>query len=423
MDLRSILKILNLNNLIWESIKLQKKMKIAVFHNLPSGGAKRALYGLVDYLVKSGHVVDAFVPSTANENFLPLKNVVDNLNIFKVRSSIAGSIYSSLKYVPPIIKQISLKDLENTEKEIAEIINKDDYDVVLSEQDQFTLSPFLLKYIEKPTAYYCQQPTRDEAILKNLSKITKNKPNRFKRLIFNYTNKKDLKIDINNASHAKYILANSYFSRESILRDYGLNSYVSYLGIDTNIFKKLEIPKEDFLLSVGTCTPTKGYDFLIKSLALIDPKIRPKFVVVSNHFELEWKNYIESLASELGVELEILDMIDDEKLINLYNRSRLVLYAPYLEPFGLIPIESMACGTPVIGVKEGGVRETIIHDKTGILVERDESLFAKAIEKMLQNDKKRIKMSQKSFDVVQKFWTLEHAGKRISWHLNRAISH
>ena len=63
-------------------MKMHDKMKIAVFHNLPSGGAKRALYGLVDYLVKSGNSVDAYVPSTANENFLPLKNIVNNLNLF-----------------------------------------------------------------------------------------------------------------------------------------------------------------------------------------------------------------------------------------------------------------------------------------------------------------------------------------------------
>ena len=42
-------------------------MKIAVFHNLPSGGAKRALYGYVEYLMKMNHQVDVFVPSTANE--------------------------------------------------------------------------------------------------------------------------------------------------------------------------------------------------------------------------------------------------------------------------------------------------------------------------------------------------------------------
>jgi len=48
-------------------------MKIAVFHNLPSGGAKRALYSFVKYLTKSGHLVDVFVPSTADETFFTIE--------------------------------------------------------------------------------------------------------------------------------------------------------------------------------------------------------------------------------------------------------------------------------------------------------------------------------------------------------------
>ena len=397
-------------------------MKIAVFHNLPSGGAKRALYGMLNYLIKSGHSVDAYVPSTANENFLPLKDLVENVNVYKVKTSIGGSLYSSIKYVPPFIKQISLRDLENTEKEIADTINSRDYDVVLCEQDQYTLSPFLLKYINKPTAYYCQQPTRDEAILKKLSEIIKHQPNIFKRFVFDYADKKDLKIDVQNAGHANYILANSYFSRESILRGYGLNSYVSYLGIDTNLFKPIEILKEDFVLSVGTCTPTKGYDFIIKSLLLIEPEKRPRFIIAANHSIPQWKNYLVELAAKLEVELEILDMVDDEKLLNLYNSAKLVLYAPYLEPFGLVPIESMGCGTPVIGVKEGGVRETVVHNKTGILVERDEKLFAKAVKETMEDTNKLKEMSQLSVDTVNNFWTLEHAGERIEWHINNAMN-
>ena len=117
-------------------------MKIAVFHNLPSGGAKRVLYGFVNYLTKSGHLVDVFVPSTANENFLPLKEVVNKVNVFSVKKTFSGLIYSTFRYIPPIKMSISLRDLEKTEKEIAYAINRQDYDVVFSEQDQYTLSPF-----------------------------------------------------------------------------------------------------------------------------------------------------------------------------------------------------------------------------------------------------------------------------------------
>ena len=64
-------------------------MKIAVFHNLSSGGAKRALYGNVNYLSKKNEI-DVFIPSTANEDYLPLKNIVNNLKIFPVKNTITG---------------------------------------------------------------------------------------------------------------------------------------------------------------------------------------------------------------------------------------------------------------------------------------------------------------------------------------------
>lgn len=399
------------------------KMKIAVFHNLPSGGAKRTLYSFVKYLAKSGHLVDVFVPSTANENFLPLKDFANKVSVFPVRKTIAGLIYSTLRYVPPI--NISLRDLERTEKEIADVINKKDYDVVFSEQDRYTMSPFFLKFIKKPTVYYCQQPLRrNEAILQNISqRINRKKHSKLiKKIYHKLFGNKLLEIDRENASFAKYILANSYFSRESILRSYGLNSFVSYLGVDTDLFKPIPgIKKENFVLSVGSCHPIKGFDFIIKSLALIDPEIRPKFMIVSNSVDEQWKNYLEQLATKAGIEMEIKTSISNDKLVQLYNKAKLVVYTPYLEPFGLVPLEAMACGTPVVAVKEGGVRESVIHNETGILTERDEDMFAKAVTELLSDDKKRQALSKRGIEVVKKFWTLEHAGERLLRHLEGTI--
>ena len=396
-------------------------MKIAVFHNLPSGGAKRALYGFVKYLTKSGHLVDVFVPSTADETFLPLKDVANKVDVFPVRKTITGLIYSILRYIPPI--RISLRDLERTEKEIADVINRQDYDVVFSEQGQYTLSPFFLKFIKKPAVYYCPQPSRyHEAILQKISQKKHGDYPQLVRIIWHkYFACRLPQIDKENASFSRYILTNSYFSRESILRSYGLNSFVSYLGVDTEIFKPLGNPKENFVLSVGSCGPSKGFDFSIKSLARIDSKIYPKFIIVCNSVDVGWKNYLEQLAIKVGVELEIKNLIQDNELVQLYNKAKLVLYAPYLEPFGLVPLEAMACGTPVVAVKEGGVRESVLHNETGILTERDEGMFAEAITDLLLNKEKRQYMSQRALEVVQNFWTLKHAGERLLNHLNRAM--
>jgi glycosyltransferase involved in cell wall biosynthesis len=230
-----------------------------------------------------------------------------------------------------------------------------------------------------------------------------------------------INIDKEYTNYSRYIVTNSYFSRELILRSYGINSFVSYLGVDTNLFKRYDVSKENFVLSVGQCLPEKGFDFIIMSLSKIDSNMRPEFIIVSDHGNDLWRDHLKDLASKLGVKLRILSMIDDEELVLLYNKARLLVYAPYLEPFGLVPLEAMSCGTPIVAVKEGGVRESVIHNKTGILTERDEDYFANAVVKLLENEDKSNEMSKNAYVNVNKFWTLEQAGERFSKHLKHAI--
>ena len=278
---------------------------------------------------------------------------------------------------------------------------------------------FYLKYLKKPHVYYCQQPLRNDAVSEVIFPRKKNNIlGSLKGLGSNIVVKRGLNIDKTNSNYSKYTLSNSYFSRESILRMYGINSHVSYLGVDPVMFKPIEITEEKFILSVGTFTPEKGHGFLVESLALIDSEIRPKLIVVSNSSYPPWKTYLEKHAAELNVEMEILSLINDDELAILYNKAELVVYSPYLEPFGLVPLESMACGTPVVAVKEGGVRETVIHKKTGLLIDRDEELFGEAITKMLSKDYKRYDMGINAVKTVENYWTLDHAGERLLEHLN-----
>ena len=97
-----------------------------------------------------------------------------------------------------------------------------------------------------------------------------------------------------------------------------------------------------------------------------------------------------TLLKNKRVSINNLCGLDPYQLCDVYNRSQATLATAYLEPFGLSVIESMACGTPVIAVSEGGFRETIINNKTGLLVERDGEKFALAITKLI-GDKKLYK--------------------------------
>src|SRR5688572_25073784 len=133
-------------------------MRIAVFHNLPSGGAKRALYGFVKELKRKGHELDLFVPSTADETFLSLESFVTRTTVVPVRKTIGGMILSTWKYVIPV--HFSAADLDESHRQLANIINDRSYDITFVEQDRYTMSPFILKYLRCCTVYYCQQPCR-----------------------------------------------------------------------------------------------------------------------------------------------------------------------------------------------------------------------------------------------------------------------
>ncbi len=67
----------------------------------------------------------------------------------------------------------------------------------------------------------------------------------------------------------------------------------------------------------------------------------------------------------------------------------------------MVPLEAMSCGTPVVGVNEGGVLETIINRKTGILTNRDETAFANKIELLLKNPEMVTKLSAESIKIFK----------------------
>jgi len=100
------------------------------------------------------------------------------------------------------------------------------------------------------------------------------------------------------------------------------------------------------------------------------------------------------------------DWIDsDKELAKLYSSAKVVVCLANNEPFGLIPLEAMACGVPVIAVNEGGYKESIIDGKTGYLVPRDPKALAQKLEFLLANEKIRTKMGKNARLHIEKNWT------------------
>jgi glycosyltransferase involved in cell wall biosynthesis len=140
-------------------------------------------------------------------------------------------------------------------------------------------------------------------------------------------------------------------------------------------------------------------------------------VIVSNFQNPPEKEYLQQLANSLEVDLKLLSNVTDERLVELYNQAKITVYSPIREPFGLVPLESMACGTPVVAVREGGTQETILHKQTGLLVERDLIGFAAAVQHLLSCPALSTEYGRNSREHVLRNWSLYQAVATLENHL------
>jgi glycosyltransferase involved in cell wall biosynthesis len=129
--------------------------------------------------------------------------------------------------------------------------------------------------------------------------------------------------------------------------------------------------------------------------------------------------YLGQLAACLDVRLELFRGCTDEALAAHYRASALFLYGAHYEPFGLVALEALASGLPVVAVAEGGVTEAIEDGHSGVLVPRDEARFADAVDALLQDRERRLRWGQAARAAVLGRWTWDQAADRMEAHLAR----
>lgn len=384
-------------------------MKIAVYHNLPGGGAKRALYEHVKELATKNEV-DLYYLSTNSESFLDLRPVVRAAFVYPFFQLHRRRIWPVIIWIAFWIERFFFK---RTAKRIAADMDSRAYDFVYIHQCEFTHIPPLTRYLTTPTIVYCQEPWRKmyESKLYIHSTIDRHDsepaPIRLTRLFeclqwpWVMLAKRNDRL---NAKGATMILANSYYSREYIHKAYGRYAEVDYLGVDTRLFRNLGVTPQHFVLAVGALGAEKGYDFIIQSLARIPDAVRPSLTIVADRSSCSsLETYLQSIADQLNVAICFRTNVSDDELVQLYNQALALVYAPIMEPFGLTAIEAMACGTPVVGVREGGLRETINDGVNGLLTDRDEEAFALSITKIVTDTSLRDSLSKQCRKSVERF--------------------
>lgn len=388
-------------------------MKIAIYHNLPSGGAKRAVFETTRRLVQR-HSVDVYTLSSANHSFCDLRPYARRYHIYNFEPlKIFLSPWGRLNQWQRLR---TFRRLEAIDRQIASDIDREQYDLVYVHPSMWLQAPMVLSYLRTPSVYHVHESLRaiyEPTIPRPyLSSNWREKLNRFDPLISWYRSELIYR-DRQNVKRATVLLANSRFTASTVENIYLRQAEVAYFGVDSDVFQPSPVNKEDFVLSVGELQPAKGYDFLIHAIAQLPNGIRPSLRIISNTNNQQEYEYLMQLALSAGVKLTIEIMVSLETLVQRYNEARLFVYAPVREPFGLAALEAMACATPVVGVAEGGVRETVVDGITGILVPRDPANFAAAVQQLLENPDQAQRMGKAGRQHVLNTWSWASSVDRI----------
>lgn len=352
-------------------------MKIAIWHNMPFGGGKRQLYNHVKGLVEAGHYVESWCPDTADQTFLPLSSLIKE-HIIPLESFDPeyNSTYRSLKEIMGLVGM-----MEDNARKCVNEIEKKDFDVIFLNSCKFLRTSAVSKQASLPTILYLPEPYRwfyealpelpwvhNELVLKGgfLQRHFKSVSPLMEGI--QYQARKEYEY----ARSATKILVNSVYSRESVLRVYGRDSSVCYLGIDTNEYSPSYAEKQPFILGLGTIYHAKGIDRAIRAVAQMQAKQKVKLVWIGNGaWPEDLKSYMD-LADSMGVDFECLCNIPDAQVKDNLCKAACLIYTSRLEPFGLAPLEANSCGTAVVAIAEGGVRETIIDGINGYLTKDED---------------------------------------------------
>jgi len=408
-------------------------LKIAVWHNLPSGGGKRALYYFVRGLVGRGHQLACWSLDTADHSYLPLSEFAPEQIISSEFNGRARKSFTD-KWRPDVKKAVDrMRAFDQACRRCAQEIEAGDFDVFFANSALHYYVPYIMRHLRMKKILYLQEPCRYLYEASPVLPWVSNAPEELeqadlfspRRFIADYPLLQTLRLQAKqewlNIESCDQVLVNSYFSRESVLRSYGVDARVCYLGVDTTLFRDLGLPRERIIVGLGSFDSIKGVDLAVKAVALL-PDPRPPLVWIANSGNEIYRNGIIELARSLEVELRIQMAISDADLVAILNKATLLLYTSRLEPFGLAPLEANACGLPVVGIAEGGIRETIQDGVNGFLVDPEAESIARAASQLLQNPALTRQMGETAADYVRREWDVEESVTRLETILLQVVS-
>ena len=180
-------------------------------------------------------------------------------------------------------------------------------------------------------------------------------------------------------SHIQSIVANSEYCKARVKKYYHKDAVVINPPIKQYKFRKYG----DYWLSVNRIYPHKRIELQLEAFRKLPSE---KLVVVGGTTKGDHSNYYRhAMLREKPDNVSFLGEVSEEKLSRLYGECKGFLTTSQKEDFGMNILEAMSAGKPVVAVNEGGFRETMIHGKTGFLVNADAGEVMKAVKSINKN--------------------------------------
>ena len=215
---------------------------------------------------------------------------------------------------------------------------------------------------------YCHTPPRYLYGLPTARKFTQNK---FIKFIINILNHFLRLWDFRYSQNVDQYVANSVTTAARIQKFYRRNSVVINPPVDlpkSSILKSKIINHESYFLAGGRLAQAKRFDIAIEACNQLGLKLKIFGRDFSGVLDQLKKISASSAKAFAAAEsnIEFVGEVNQEEKAKLYQNANAFIFSADQEDFGIVPVESMAYGCPVIAYRSGGVTETVVDDKTGV---------------------------------------------------------
>jgi glycosyltransferase involved in cell wall biosynthesis len=363
-------------------------------------------------LKKRGAVLDLYTTTIVACEAFPFEAPPDNIFRIPVKGwSLFRTGDDSPGFLPNPGGIFSFFCLDRSDRKIADKINKGHYDLAFVNNGLHVNVPSLLKYLDIPSCFYCAEPDRGfvEASLPPFNREGNHLCSRVSLKVRSLR----FRWEREAIKKARKILTNSRYSQGVLARTYSVKAEALYLATrgQKKILSQIKKTKPS-LLCVGQLTAVKAYAFLLEALGEIPEPQRPKLEWVSHRASGDDERLFRELAHRHRVEAVLSLNLSEMELEQRYRQADFFVFAAYREPFGLVLLEALAQGLPIVAVQEGAVAEIIEDGINGCLSPRDPKAFALACKKLLEDQKLKEEMSRNALESSLK-WTWEKTGDRL----------